>query len=715
MSLETLREAYERHVAYYNEVSMSHQWGSGEYWTRWARDNWWLSVSPPIEEDASPYKGCVAARFLYEDGGAIVIRKVTFNPEEADNRNFFWGVSENISAKRRVFIRSAISSIIGEMIDSIAWKPGEGEEFNREVLIEKITKTYNAMMAAKTADLEFVWHDNVQDAYCGWHNSSYSCMTGDERSPNVEVYDRTIGGKRIWAAEARNSDGVFIGRFLCYKPVMAQSVQDVLDAPSIPSDDRPFDQDAEGWVVHRIYGSGPRAGEDENGCRRMTGEIMKAYPWLSLSPDTSIGSPCVLAKIPRSLRLPYIDHGGCFIVRGEAAGDPIILCFEKDPPNTLNGWHTEAAVNFTGGYILHNIENVCCDDCGERVSEDDITYIGDRNVCPHCLDHEYTYCEITAEHCRSRNAIEIVSGEYSGTYIDMDALPYSRRNVSLVLAENVHGDSVCCDEDDTRTVWSNGDEQVFYMTDSDYENHVRTATVIVPRFTSERGMFVGDFTVTDKTMDVFMDDPENPNSRYVWRDDSGAYYVYGKAIPFNGPVKAFVVGKILAFFKVGGTDQIVMRASAYGYDMMPVALNYWYMVDPHLDTVCSQDWTYTFCKDVDGFDVHVSCTSVDHPRSAASQIISTTVGSSLCISNEDRYGRARIIVMGQYQGDDDWCCQRITVTMHRSNRIAPGRYKLVRMDDNNFRLTKRDGPVSLLGEVSAIRINIQNNSMMEVD
>ena len=712
MSLEILRKAYERHVEYADYVNLSSPWGENEYRSNWARDNWWLSVSPPIEEDASPFKGCVAARFLYEDGGAVVIRKITFNPEENDNRSFFWGLSDNISAKRRVFVRSSISSIIGEMIDSVAWRPLD-DEINRAELIDKISSTYNAMMAARTANLEFTWHDSVEDAYRSWNEVSYSCMTGS-RSQNTEVYDRTIGGKRIWAGEARDASGAFIGRFICYKPVMARSVQEVLDAPSIQVDDKPFAEGADGWVVHRIYGSGQHnAGCDRDGYTRVAGELMKAYPWLKFNPSTD-GSPMIAAKIPSSRRLPYLDHGGCFIVRGESAGDRIIICF-GEAPDTMNGWSTESADNYEGGFIIHGEYNVYCDDCGGNCHEDDVTYIGDRNVCPSCLESDYTYCEITGEHCRSRNAVEIVSGDYSGTYINRDELPYSRRNTSLVLAENVHGDSVCCDEDDTRTVWSNGDEQVFYMTDSDYENHVRTATVIIPRFTSERGMFVGDFTVTDETMDVFMDDPENPNSRYVWRDDNGAYYVYGRAIPFNGPVKAVVVGRILSFFKEGGHDQIGMRASAYAYGMMPISLNYWQMVDPHLDTVCSQDWTYTFCRNVDGFDVNVSCTSIDYPRSAASQISSTTIGSSLCINNEDRFGRARIVMMGQQQGDDDWCCQRITVTMHRSNRISPGRYKLVRMDDNNFMLTCSDGRASFLGGMSAIRINIQTNSMMGVD
>lgn len=700
MSLNVLRDAYMRHVSFSETEEMSNQWGS-LFYTSWARDNWWLSVSPPIEEDASPFKGCVAAKFLYEDGADIVIRKITFDPEEASAAGVFWGSSDRINAKRRTFIRASLPSIVGEMLDSTAWHPADGK-FDRPELIDKISGTYAAMMAARKVNLEFTWHDSVMEAYRSWHDVSTSCMTGEDRYENTELYDNCVGGKRIWALEVRDASSTLIGRALVFKPIRHRTVEEILNEPAIDSTDVPFKENAEDWYVHRIYGAGAYAGSDYDGARRVSGEIMKAYPWLKHEVS---GVACIVCRIPRSQRLPYIDNSGFFLVRNQDPNSKIIICFGAKPSET-GGWEKESGGNYQGGFIYEERHSVCCSDCDERMDNDDATYVNDRPVCNGCLE-SYTWCEITEEYCSNEDAIEIVAGRDAGSYIDMNCLPYTRRGVTYEIADTPDGRSVAAPSENISMVFSDGEDKAMVLDSDDTEN-IMTAKVIRPAFNA-RGYLSSDFVVTDEEIDVLV---EGSRSNYCWKDADDNWYVYRDGIPFNGVVRVVRDDDVVRFFTETGPRQIVFRPHGGRNGLIPLSMDFWEQTTPCEDVRVKPNWLFciTDPKD-DVWHVSLTCVQFEVPNAHSLTANVRTSNLGYCIVNDDRSGQCRLLKVGMSPNTDAWEIERICKSMFRSGRFGAGDYCIKHIPNTHeYEVTSPTGHM-MFGESKLI---VNADSIMEV-
>ena len=57
--------------------------------------------------------------------------------------------------------------------------------------------------------------------------------------------------------------------------------------------------------------------------------------------------------------------------------------------------------------LVENDNNYTCEDCDDRVNEDDITYVNDRHICPTCLEDNYFFCENCESYHHNDNWVDV--------------------------------------------------------------------------------------------------------------------------------------------------------------------------------------------------------------------------------------------------------------------------------------------------------------------
>ena len=69
------------------------------------------------------------------------------------------------------------------------------------------------------------------------------------------------------------------------------------------------------------------------------------------------------------------------------------------------------------GGLLYDGERYHCEDCGDCMSEDDMTNVQDRYICPSCLESGYFRCEYSDEWSPDADAREVYSRHWNGNTI----------------------------------------------------------------------------------------------------------------------------------------------------------------------------------------------------------------------------------------------------------------------------------------------------------
>jgi hypothetical protein len=91
-----------------------------------------------------------------------------------------------------------------------------------------------------------------------------------------------------------------------------------------------------------------------------------------------------------------------------------------------------------------DLHRTACNDCGERVDDNELTCVGDAMICDHCLDHHYIYGWVdrrNQEYMSRDDAVEGCNGDYyasdiSGAWSDSDGILHF---------ECDHTTCACCD------------------------------------------------------------------------------------------------------------------------------------------------------------------------------------------------------------------------------------------------------------------------------
>jgi hypothetical protein len=134
------------------------------------------------------------------------------------------------------------------------------------------------------------------------------------------------------------------------------------------------DDDKKGWI--RVY-------PDPNGCAE--GRFLMDYLKSNDYPNRTNLNDVLLRHIDTSSGIvcPYIDSG--------ENGDQSVSVESRDGKMYLVVGGGEFSATETDGYV--NSHQCTCDNCGDSVDEDDLTYIehDERSVCDHCRGHNYTY------------------------------------------------------------------------------------------------------------------------------------------------------------------------------------------------------------------------------------------------------------------------------------------------------------------------------------
>jgi hypothetical protein len=106
----------------------------------------------------------------------------------------------------------------------------------------------------------------------------------------------------------------------------------------------------------------------------------------------------VTLKVASNREYPYMDsfHWG----DGVDSNDCVTFQTYADGANyTANSTRGE----YDGDDECNN--RVECDECSDRVSEDDYTYIDDRCVCENCISNNYTYSELDGEYVNDHSVV----------------------------------------------------------------------------------------------------------------------------------------------------------------------------------------------------------------------------------------------------------------------------------------------------------------------
>lgn len=709
MNLSYLIMSFRENCKYGNDwlVAMQYNGGNLEQREDILRERGFLS-GRVIEDERSPYKGCGEGRYILEEGDELVVRKVvtTHGGNELDNAyRLLQSESGDIAHQRRTITRPAIGTLVKEMIALPWWcsnKPDNDDEISR--LVDKIVQRYLALKAAKH-NLTFKFRPDIVQAYLEWHPFSCSCMTGPSRSDNTEVYERTLGGTRMYAVEARegpNDDDRFVGRCLVYKPSTKNTVAAIL-GDSIEEGDVPWNEGAEGWRVSRIYGNcSINAGGDTDGIRLFKGSLMKQYPWLIHDK-----AGFVPAKIPSSTRLPYLDNGGSFIVNHRDPGSKIILSMGEETPD--GGWEVEAGSCYEGGFIYNSDSTCRCYHCEDRIHADDANYINDEPVCECCTGERYTWCTVSDCYVDNDSTIKIVSGPLADEYVDRDALPFNRRNHEYILALDVYRDEVAACIDDCVECWVDGDETYVYV-DSDRDRAmIVEAKIVRVRFDSF-GHLSSSLAVTDETVKVLKYGNRNGHDGRLFMGMDGEYYYSDRMkIEIGGNVQCLPTNNsgepFITLFRDGSTVSLVSSGGLASISAVVIGADHNFVTRCMEDTIERRITT-----------AHVSQTE-ENVAWVHYGYISTTANT-----REDMARTHMQLAMGSYSGGDaamgDLYVSHVTdqITnsnvvsviklMHRSRRFFNGRYRITNIDNDKFKVESMSRPIfGIIGNCAIIDIS----------
>lgn len=286
------------------------------------------------------------------------------------------------------------------------------------------------IVARHTTDDTFKFVHTIDEMVYAVNNGPASCMNWCDRSHNrhpYEVYDPKYG----WHMALRHDkDGRIVGRALCTHSV--------------------DDEDAKYWVRSFKRGDGYSYAD----------EFLEA--WLKGHGYEKRGSYELGQQMARltndrgSLLAPYID------------GDERFIVVERDCLRLVESDDSEYSCENTDGTAEErNLTE--CEDCGERISDGDHTFVGpyeDRCVCERCLSHDYNYAYTrhgNQSYIDSNNVVWV-----GDDYYDLDFLE-DNDIVELHDGEYVHTDDAVyvssCDEyyapDDDKVVCDyNGEWQL---------------------------------------------------------------------------------------------------------------------------------------------------------------------------------------------------------------------------------------------------------------
>ena len=655
-----------------------------------------------ITDERSPYKDCAEGRYLHEDGEDIVVRKVVTTSTgdwSQDGYRLLHSMSDDIQSQRRTITRSAIGTIVKEMVSCKWWCDNPPDDDNGiSLLVDKIVQRYEALKAAK-AKLHFVWRDDIVDAYDSWHPLSCSCMTGKERSCNVEIYERTIGGKRFWALEAWEGpeEGArFMGRCLVFKPSMKETISEIL-ADSIDADDVPWRENAEGWRVQRIYGNSPvQAGSDEIGIRHVKGAMIKQLPWLI---HETLGF--VAARIPSSTRLPYLDNHGYFVVNSEEPGAKIIIGAGGEKPR--GGWRHESGADYEGGFIYNDRNRSSCSSCGESYDDDDLTCVNDELICNCCLENNYVWCRLSDEYVHNEQAIRIVSGPYEGEYCDQECLPVRRGNVHYVLARDEDGSCVAAPQDECQMCMICGEEDWVFADDG----AVVDAKVIDFGITTT-GAISSRLVVTDETVRALKSDVGQGR---LFKGSDGEYYYYnGRRLDVGRSAQLVASSEddkaVITFFIDGRVVEFVPEIGAKRLVPVLSERDGTYRRLDHDDYV-SRRTIVTVQESGSGFNVCLQSIFVKSNSLESLANCCHSVSGTAYQFNDRMMGQLNISLFPHHP---DYCIRRCIEMMHTSRRFSDGTYVLQAMDGHRYSITANDSKIFATVNQTVV-LNIDSSSV----
>lgn len=221
-----------------------------------------------------------------------------------------------------------------------------------QTTIKTLVDRYNAVLRGRTGwRVEFIEHDDEQ----GWvdvYDSSKvsSCMQGETA---VRVYAHEHSELRLAYVKDSNDD------------VIARCI--VRDDPN---------GDRTGWL--RVYPEPSNAAEG-----RFLLDYLTANGYANRTHLNGALLQCIPSRYSNAYVCPYLDYG--------SGGDQTVSFVYKHGKEFLECGGGDISAANTNGYTEEQGQE--CDCCGERFSEDDMTYVEstEQTVCENCLGSNFTY------------------------------------------------------------------------------------------------------------------------------------------------------------------------------------------------------------------------------------------------------------------------------------------------------------------------------------